>query len=142
MQPQEEEAMEHRHHARMEMDVPMLIYRSGIPVAIGRIRDASRGGVFVQTGYAELRLNQQLEVEFCVSEADSVAALRVRAHVRRCDAGGIALEVDDRAAAVAPSMRCLLGQHRMINNGARSGPGAFALQSGSGPTLKELQSWI
>ncbi len=119
--------MEHRYHARMDADIPMLIYRCGIPVATGRIRDASRGGIFVDTGYGELRPNQQLEVEFPVSESGDCVMRRVRAHVRRCEEGGMALEVDDRDSMVVPSMRALLRQ--LLDEGG-------ALANAGGPALR------
>jgi hypothetical protein len=72
----------------------MLIYRRGMPVATGRIRDASRSGVFVETSYAELREHQSLEFEFRMPDC-ARERLRVAAHVRRCVNDGLALELDE-----------------------------------------------
>lgn len=126
--------MEHRYHARMDADIPALIYRCGIPVATARVRDASRGGVFLSTSYAELRPNQHLEVEFPLDDSGSDAMRRLRAQVRRCERTGVALELDDRDAAVAPSMRALLRQ--LLDHGvAPKGPAA-AMSSAVAPAME------
>lgn len=39
--------MEHRQHFRYELAVDLLIYRRGLPVATGRLRNISRDGLFV-----------------------------------------------------------------------------------------------
>ena len=127
--------MEHRYHLRMEADIPALIYRCGVPVATGRMRDASRSGVFVRTSYAELRPNQHLELEFPLNGGGEGATRRLRAHVRRCEQNGVALEMDDRDAAVAASMRALLRQ--LLDHGAASqGPAAAIPASVAPPTME------
>ncbi len=128
--------MEHRYHVRMDADIPALIYRCGVPVATGRMRDASRGGVFVRTSYAELRLNQHLELEFPLSGGGEGAMRRLRAHVRRCEQTGVALEMDDRDAAVAASMRALLRQ-LLDHGGTPAGPGGSAIPASVAPSTME-----
>lgn len=128
--------MEHRYHARMDADIPMLIYRWGVPVATGRMRDASRSGVFVRTSYAELRPNQHLEIEFPVSDTGDREMRRLRAHVRRCEQSGVAIEMDDRDDAVASSMRALLRQ-LLEHGGASPGPGASAISLSVVPSAME-----
>ena len=125
--------MEHRYHVRMEADIPALIYRCGVPVATCRMRDASRSGVFVRTSYAELRPNQQLELEFPLNGSGEGATRRLRAHVRRCEQNGVALEMDDRDAAVAASMRALLRQ-LLDHGGASPGPVASVMSSSVVPS--------
>jgi hypothetical protein len=103
--------MEHRHHPRIPVGLEMLIYRRGMPVATGRIRDASRGGVFVETSYAELREYQRLEFEFSFTGcACANPRHRVAAHVRRCAGEGIALEIDESDHGAAHAMGTLLGK--------------------------------
>jgi hypothetical protein len=101
--------MEHRHHVRVPLALDMLIYRRGMPVATGRIRDASRGGVFIQTDYCELREYQNLEFEFQSRVLANGERQRVAGHVLRCEADGIALEIDDRDHAAVVAMGSLLG---------------------------------
>lgn len=96
----------------------MLIYRRGLPVATGRIRDASAVGVFVETGYAELREHQRLEFEWVAPTGSGEMRHRVPAHVRRCGPGGVALEIDDADARIAVAMGALLrGSHAGAEGG-------------------------
>ena len=128
--------MEHRYHLRVEADIPALIYRCGVPVATGRMRDASRSGVFVRTSYAELRPNQHLELEFPLNGGGEGATRRLRAHVRRCEQNGVALEMDDRDAAVAASMRALLRQ--LLDHGRPpAGPEVSAIPLSLAPSALE-----
>lgn len=100
--------MEHRLHPRIPVDVAMLIYQRGLPVATGRIRNASRGGFLLETGYGELREHQSLEVEFCAVLKPAPVRHRVSAHVCRTDPEGIAIEVDDLDGRSPPAMATLM----------------------------------
>lgn len=100
--------MEHRLYPRVPVDVAMLIYQRGLPVATGRIRNASRGGFLVETGYEALREFQSLQVEFCAEQKPSPVRHRVNAHVCRCGSDGVALEVDDLDGRSPPAMATLL----------------------------------
>ena len=100
--------MEHRLYPRIPVDVAMLIYRRGLPVATGRIRNASRGGFLVETGYEDLREYQSLEVEFCAVATPQPVRHRVAAHVCRRGADGVALEVDDLDGRTPPAMATLV----------------------------------
>lgn len=55
--------MEHRYDKRISTDHKTLIFKNGMPVAIGRIHNISRGGVFVQTETHLVEVNQSLEIE-------------------------------------------------------------------------------
>ena len=123
--------MEHRHHSRIPVGLEMLIYRRGMPVATGRIRDASRGGVFVETSYAELREHQRLEFEFSVSECACASPRhRVAAHVRRCAGEGIALEIDESDRGAAHAMVTLLGKDSTSAMSPRHGAAARGAAAG------------
>jgi hypothetical protein len=54
--------MEHRCSRRHEVDLKALIYKRGTPVAIGRIKNGSQGGLFVTTDYANVSEHQKLEL--------------------------------------------------------------------------------
>jgi hypothetical protein len=117
--------MEHRHHSRVPVGVEMLIYRRGMPVATGRIRDASRGGVFVETSYPELRVHQTLELEFRVpGAATPCERQRLAGHVLRCAGEGFALEVDEANRAALRAIGTLLGAR--TPNPATAHPGGAA----------------
>ena len=96
--------MEHRRYMRVPAGLDTLIFHHGLPVASGRIRDACRGGVFVETTFADLYDHQLLECEFRAAE-DRVL---LGAHVVRHDPNGIALWVDDEDHAAAAALHALL----------------------------------
>lgn len=120
--------MEHRHHSRVPLGLEMLIYRRGMPVATGRIRDASRGGVFVETSYPELREHQSLELEFRVpGGASPCPRQRVAGHVLRCAGDGFALEVDEGDRAAVCAIGTLLGARSAGSASVPPGAGARVL---------------
>ena len=85
--------MEHRLSQRTEGQLPILVYKRGIPVGTGQIRDASRRGVFVTTEYNDVRLNQTLQLAFRLPEfADDQQTLN--AHVVRRSEHGFGLDFD------------------------------------------------
>ena len=55
--------MEHRYDKRFSTDHKTLIFKNGMPVAIGRIHNFSRGGLFVKTEAHLVDINQSLEIE-------------------------------------------------------------------------------
>jgi hypothetical protein len=104
--------MEHRYHVRVPVDVSMLIYRRGLPVATGRVRNASKAGLFVLTDYAELREHQPLEFELCLGGEPAGMRQRVNAHVRRRTSDGMALEIDELDRAASGALGALVGGQR------------------------------
>lgn len=55
--------MEHRYDKRFPADHKTLVFKNGMPVAIGRIHNLSRGGMFVKTDFHLADINQSLDVE-------------------------------------------------------------------------------
>ncbi|WP_347329767.1 PilZ domain-containing protein [Marinimicrobium locisalis] len=87
--------MEHRCSRRVPLNINALIYKHGAPVAMGRIKNGSRHGLFVETDYGDVRELQTLELEILLGQ-------RVKGN-RRCRIGalvvhkstfGIGLELD------------------------------------------------
>lgn len=58
--------MEHRCSDRYTADIKILIYRYGIPVAIGRIKNGNRYGLFIESDLADVNPLQQLGIEVLV----------------------------------------------------------------------------
>ncbi|KAA1171010.1 PilZ domain-containing protein [Marinobacter salinexigens] len=107
--------MEHRLSKRIPGKLGLLVYKRGMPVATGQIRDASKRGLFIATDYTDIQLNQVLEVEFRFPERDEKNFRRLRAHVvRKSDQGlGLDLEgVDNDHFTVAALMQWLHQHHR------------------------------
>jgi hypothetical protein len=55
--------MEHRYGKRFPADLKTLIFKNGMPVAIGRVCNFSCEGVFVKTEFDLIDINQPLEIE-------------------------------------------------------------------------------
>ena len=55
--------MEHRCTHRYSCDLKVLIHQHNQPVAIGRIRNGSHMGIFVETDFATVGCEQQLKIE-------------------------------------------------------------------------------
>lgn len=54
--------MEHRRAPRHSIHMRTLIYKDGLPLAIGRLRNVSRRGVFVASAYDNVAPDQKLEI--------------------------------------------------------------------------------
>ena len=52
--------MEHRCTERTVSELKILIYKHNHPIAIGRIRNGSRSGVFVETDFVDIDCEHQL----------------------------------------------------------------------------------
>ncbi|MGC8118915.1 PilZ domain-containing protein [Marinobacter sp. VGCF2001] len=86
--------MEHRLSQRVEGGLPILVYKRGVPVATGVIRDASRRGLFIDTDYADVRLNQTLELAFRLPGRAEQGHCSLSAHVVRTDNRGLGVDFD------------------------------------------------
>lgn len=105
--------MEHRLSQRIDGPLPILVYKRGMPVGTGEIRDASRRGVFISTGYREIRLNQIIQLAFRLQElADGQQTLN--AHVVRCSEKGFGLDFD----GVENNARALFALFQWLNEQA------------------------
>lgn len=94
--------MEHRQSQRIEGQIPILVYKKGLPVGTGQIRDASRRGVFISTDYSDVRLNQPLQLAFKLPEVTEGQQTLTGHVVRRSDHGfGLDFEgADNNARAI------------------------------------------
>lgn len=55
--------MEHRYAHRFSTHLKALIFRGGMPIAVGHILNFSRDGIFLKTEFQQIEINQQLEIE-------------------------------------------------------------------------------
>ena len=85
--------MEHRLSQRVEGELPILVYKRGIPVATGEIKDASRRGLFIATGCDDVRLNQSIQLSFRFPEQPHQHHT-LKAHVVRCADNGLGVDFD------------------------------------------------
>lgn len=96
--------MEHRYSKRVAAGVKLLIYKKGMPVATGRIKDVSRHGIFVATDYTDVGMHQVLEIEFNLQGDRN----RFRTVVARKADGGIGLELEEGSDEGYEALRSLV----------------------------------
>lgn len=95
--------MEHRCSERVDTDVRVLIYKAGAPQAIGRIKNGSKYGFFVETDFDDINIFQGLDVEMLLSQGSNQTtkykyATRV---IRKMNNGlGLELEMVTRDAGI------------------------------------------
>lgn len=86
--------MEHRLSKRILGKLGLLVYRRGMPVATGQIRDASKRGLFIATDYTDVQVNQTLELEFRFPNKKENAFRRIKAQVVRKSDNGLGLDLE------------------------------------------------
>lgn len=87
--------MENRSYFRTYASINLLIYKSGLPVAIGITRDISNAGLFVQTSYVDVDPSQVLEFELLYSRKSVAAHKRYRAVFHALRSDGLVLKFDE-----------------------------------------------
>jgi hypothetical protein len=102
--------MEHRHHVRTPVDIGTLIYKYGLPIATGRIRNASTRGFFIETDYGELQAHQRLLCEIHAGKEPGAGLPRVSARVVRCSPEGAGVELDEGDGPLSRAMLALARQ--------------------------------
>lgn len=88
--------MEHRCEQRLGLDLNAQVYRGGEPVAVGRIRNAGKHGMFIETDYQQVRKWQKLDIEVTLEGVSSKKKLnyQLTTTVVRKNRDGIGLEVE------------------------------------------------
>lgn len=87
--------MEHRYSQRIPAQSKLLIFKKSMPVAMGRLQNISRSGLFAMTDYRDVALNQIVEIEFLSSSVQLVGNSRFKGFVVHRRASGFGLEIDD-----------------------------------------------
>lgn len=110
--------MEHRLSKRVQGKLGLLVYKRGMPVATGQIRDASKRGLFIATDYTDVQLNQTLELEFRFPEKKEKQFRRLKAHVvRKSDKGiGVDFEGVENDGFTVSSLIHWLKKHYLATN--------------------------
>lgn len=85
--------MEHRYSRRVDIGIKALVFRRGIPITLGVIRNASHGGLFIEMNIDEVRVNQPIEIEFRLQSGGRSSRARVKTVVARVADDGIGLEL-------------------------------------------------
>jgi hypothetical protein len=91
--------MEHRLVPRHPVSVKAIVYKDGLPLAVARLRNVSRQGLFIASDYDNVAPDHVLEIEIHHGVADRKSRRRCRAVVVHKCGGGIGLAVDDGDAS-------------------------------------------
>lgn len=87
--------MEHRCSDRYTADIKILIYRYGIPVAIGRIKNGNRYGLFIESDLADVYPLQQLGIEVLVYRTtQKLQRYQFESIVAHTNGRGFGVEID------------------------------------------------
>src|SRR4051812_15196398 len=88
--------MEHRCTERITSELKILIYKHNHPVAIGRIKNGSHNGVFVETDFQDIDCEHQLTLEVLLNKSTVTKLQRIemQALVIYKTAKGFGAEVD------------------------------------------------
>lgn len=90
--------MEHRYSRRHVINMKVIIYKSGLPMATGWLRNVCRQGLFVASECDDVALNQLLEIEFLGDGLQADSHRRCRALVAHKTAHGFGLVIDEDSA--------------------------------------------
>lgn len=95
--------MEHRCTQRYSGDLQILIYKHNMPIAIGRIKNGSRVGGFIETDFADIDCEHQLRLEVLANKhlGSKQQSLRMEAIViyKTSRGFGVELDMDNREQA-------------------------------------------
>jgi hypothetical protein len=94
--------MEHRYSCRHAVNMKVLIYKGGLPMAVGWLRNVCRQGLFVASDCDDVPLHQLLEIEFLGDRPSADSHRRCRAMVTHKAAHGLGLAIDEDCAVSGP----------------------------------------
>lgn len=101
--------MEHRCSPRHTADIKILLYRYQKPIAIGRIKNGNRYGLFVESDLADVRPLQQLGVEILAYRTPhKLSRYRFDAIVIHSNERGFGLELESLPEMEAKQLQELL----------------------------------
>ncbi len=110
--------MEHRLSKRVHGKLGLLVYRRGMPVATGQVKDASKRGLFIATDYTDVQLNQTLELEFCFPDNREKQFRKLKAHVVRKSDNGLGVDfegVENDSFTISSMIQWLKKHYRPVN---------------------------
>jgi hypothetical protein len=96
--------MEHRYSDRSESNLKIVIYKQNLLVAMGIIRNIGNEGVFVETRFNNLPINQPLEIEFFSKDARVLKDRRFKAMVVHRSDQGFGAAIDEAYAKIRLSL--------------------------------------
>jgi len=93
--PSRNETMDHRNGKRVNVEMDVLFYRHGLPLAAGTTRNVSAGGAFVETNYRPKAGNRYVEFAFVASDETETGVYHVKGLVVHTTPDGTGLMIED-----------------------------------------------
>ena len=87
--------MDHRRSKRIDVQLNVLLYDCGVPVALGKTRNISSGGAFVETRFRPGKESLPVDVEFVASNEKETGHYQATGKVVYSTRDGIGLMFDD-----------------------------------------------
>jgi hypothetical protein len=104
--------MEHRYSPRVSTNLKVLMYKRGLPVAVGWLRNLGRHGVFVASEYTNVGINQPLEIEILMGAGEGGARERCKTTLVHKTELGFGLVFDETCMASSDLLASLLEKYR------------------------------
>lgn len=107
--------MEHRCTNRYVSDLNIKIYQHKLPVALGRIKNASLAGVFVETEFADIDCEHQVSLEICHNRSRTASSpIKIQALIIHKRNNGFGAELDIVTNEQADFFNKLLQTHKAV----------------------------
>jgi hypothetical protein len=107
--------MEHRYSERVDVDLRAAVYKRGIVVGTGRIKNGSRHGLFLQTNYDDVNVLQKLVIEVVVHlTPQQTQRYELKTIVVRKSSEGLGLELEAIGEQDSFSMSALIDSVRAM----------------------------
>ena len=87
--------MEHRLEKRVNAELSILLYNYGVPVAIGKTKNISSSGVFVETRYKPDKEDRNIEIAFVARDDVDTQFYRVNTQIVYRTQDGFGLMIDN-----------------------------------------------
>jgi len=86
--------MEQRLEKRINAELTVLLYSYGVPVAIGKTKNVTSGGAFVETRYQPEKKERHIEIAFVVRNDVETQFYRVNTQIIYRTRDGFGLTID------------------------------------------------
>ncbi|MCG6968467.1 MAG: PilZ domain-containing protein [Gammaproteobacteria bacterium] len=90
--------IEHRFQQRMPLNMDVVIFRNHIPIAVGKIRDISNGGMGIDSEIVNLKKFSLIEIEVGVNQSSNPAYHRLSGVVVHHHNNGFGILFSDLSA--------------------------------------------
>lgn len=91
--------MEHRYSDRLTADLNIVIYKQNLLVAMGIVKNIGNEGVFIESRFHDMTVNQPLEIEFFANDS-LLKSRRFKGVVVHRNDRGFGIEIENVAERI------------------------------------------